>query len=320
MARNIELGRAWALLGGMLAFCAAVSCLPASQAQTQIVKPDRKPMRIAIVRASAAECEPNCPEWISAEGRITPATPAKLRRVLKAMGKRQLPVLIQSPGGDVEAALEMGRLIKERQLDVAVAATEFDGCAPAEKNCAPPKSAHGEYRGAASSLGAYCASACPLVLAGGQTRLVGQSAFAGVHQIIAYYTKMRVTTRTKYRIVKGKRKAAGKTIVRRKNIESYTSAKIDKATGKALRTYLSDMGVSETLLALMQKTPAKQIYRLSPEELAELHLVTSPVAAETLIDPKLCTGNAQPGNCVPREEVSSNDRQAGPQRSPPDPL
>jgi hypothetical protein len=289
-----------------MAFHVLALCPLASQAQTLIAKPDRKPMRIAIVRASAGECEPNCPEWISAEGRITPASPAKLSRVLKAMGKRHLPVLIQSPGGDVEAALEMGRLIRARQLDVAVAATEFDGCAPEQKNCAVPKSAHGEYRGGASSLGAYCASACPLVLAGGQTRLVGQSAFAGVHQIIAYYTKMRVTTRTKYRMVKGKRKAAGKTVVRRKKLESYTSARIDKATGKALRAYLSDIGVSGTLLALMQKTPARDIYRLSSDELSQLQLVTGPASAETLIDPSLCTGATPPGNCVARPEISLN--------------
>jgi hypothetical protein len=67
------------------------------------------------------------------------------------------------------------------------------------------------------------------------------------------------------------------------------------------------MGVSEALLTLMQKTPATDIYRLSPEELTSLGLVTGSVSAETLIDPKLCVGSPPPGNCVARPEVSSND-------------
>lgn len=293
-------------MGGTVAFAALVLFSPAAAPQAKILNPDKKPMRIAIVRAGPKECEPNCPEWISAEGRITTATPGKLKRVLNAMGNRKLPVLIQSPGGDVEAAMQMGRLIREQRLAVAVAATEFEGCAPGKKDCASPKPANGEYRGTAASLGAYCASACPLVLAAGETRLVGQSAFAGVHRITAYYTKIRVTYKTKYRTVKGKRKAVGKTVVKRSNIASYTSTKIDKATDRALRTYLTDVGVSETLLSLMQQTSAKDIYRLSPDELTSLGLVTGPVSAETLIDPKLCTGSAPPGNCVPRPEVSSN--------------
>lgn len=296
--------RVIALLSGTFAFYALGLCLTVSSAEKPIMQPDRKPMRIAIVRESGKDCEPNCPEWISAEGRITPATPGKLRRALKAMGGRKLPVLIQSPGGDVEAALEMGRLIRAQHLDVAVASTEFDGCAPGKKDCTLPKAANGEYRGRASSLGAYCASACPLVLAGGEKRLVGQSAFAGVHQITAYVTETRIVYRTKYRMVKGKKKAVGKKIVSRKN-KSYVSTKIDKSTGETLRTYLSDMGVNESLLSLMQKASARDIYRLSSEELTNLGLVTGAASAETLIDPELCTKTDPPGNCVSRPEVSS---------------
>jgi len=99
---------------------------------------------------------------------------------------------------------------------------------------------------------------------------------------------------TKYRKVKGKRRVAGKTTVKRKKIASYTSATIDKATNRALHTYLSDMGVSEMLLALMQKTPPKEIYRLAPDELSELHLVTGPASAETLIDRHRCASQAPP--------------------------
>ena len=136
-------------------------------------------MQVVLVRSDVA-CEPDCPEWISAEGRIVPSTPAEFKRALKAMGDRRLPVIIHSPGGDVDAAMAIGRLIRAKQLDVAVGKTVFEGCAPGHKGCAPSK---GRYRGMAYSVNAFCASACPLVLAAGTERLVGEVAAAAVHEV-----------------------------------------------------------------------------------------------------------------------------------------
>ncbi len=69
------------------------------------------PMRIAIVRNANSTCEPLCPEWISLSGMIMPETPSKLRKVLKQLGARRLPIVIDSNGGAVDAAMEMGRMI-----------------------------------------------------------------------------------------------------------------------------------------------------------------------------------------------------------------
>ncbi|TIM19564.1 MAG: hypothetical protein E5Y61_34240, partial [Mesorhizobium sp.] len=60
-------------------------------------------MRFIIARSSAVGCKPNCPEWISAEGAIAAGTPALLKRVLKKLGTRKLPIIVNSPGGDVDA-------------------------------------------------------------------------------------------------------------------------------------------------------------------------------------------------------------------------
>ncbi|TGV31270.1 hypothetical protein EN811_28250, partial [bacterium M00.F.Ca.ET.168.01.1.1] len=54
-------------------------------------------MRFAVVRSSAPGCEPNCPEWISAEGTIETGTPTLFRRLLKTLGGRQLPIVVNSP-------------------------------------------------------------------------------------------------------------------------------------------------------------------------------------------------------------------------------
>jgi len=77
-------------------------------------------MRFIIARSSAVGCKLNCPEWISAEGAITADTPALLKRVLKKLGTRKLPIIVNSPGGDVDAALQLGRIIRKNGLDIAI--------------------------------------------------------------------------------------------------------------------------------------------------------------------------------------------------------
>src|SRR5690348_1002266 len=90
---------------GMALLVAGLLTVPAgaatkSKASEADVSP---PMRFVIVRSHEAGCEPNCPQWISAEGEVTPQTPALFKKFLKQVGKNRLPVLINSLGGDVEA-------------------------------------------------------------------------------------------------------------------------------------------------------------------------------------------------------------------------
>ena len=68
-----------------------------------------QPKQFAIVRNVASACEPICIEWISASGRITPDTPEQLRKILKRLEKLRLPIVIQSIGGNLDAALQWGR-------------------------------------------------------------------------------------------------------------------------------------------------------------------------------------------------------------------
>ena len=84
-------------------------------------------MAFVVVRSGEPGCEPTCPEWISAEGGIAANTPAQLKKLLKTLGGRKLPIVVSSPGGDVDAALALGRMIRQYKLDVAVGKTRFAG-------------------------------------------------------------------------------------------------------------------------------------------------------------------------------------------------
>lgn len=257
------------------------------------------PMQIVIVRA-AGDCEPNCPEWISAEGKIMAGTPAALNRVLKAAGKRRLPIVIQSPGGDLNAAIAMGRAIRAKKLAVVVGRTLFDGCLPGEKGCKLPKENGGRFKGLAYSWQAYCASACPFVLAGGERRLAGEAAGVGVHQVTTVYQKAMVTYRVQYKYVKGKKVIVSKKPVSTKKGGTYSTTKLSKAERATLTKYLTGMGIDPGLVARLEKTKPSEIDVLSPPELASLRLTTGSEPGEALFDPKLCEGEAPAGYCVVR--------------------
>ena len=58
-------------------------------------------------------------EWIAAVGRITPETPALFRREI-VDAYPGLAVMFESDGGDMTAALELGRLIRARGMSTSV--------------------------------------------------------------------------------------------------------------------------------------------------------------------------------------------------------
>jgi hypothetical protein len=136
-------------------------------------------MRFHVVRSNGPDCEPTCPEWISAEGQITQKTPALLKSALKELAGRKLPLVISSPGGDRDAAMALGRVIRKSELIVAVGLTRFVGCRPADENCKDNDGKGARYLGYVAPFGARCTEECALVLAGGRRRMAGQGAVLG---------------------------------------------------------------------------------------------------------------------------------------------
>ena len=212
-------------------------------------------MRFTHVRSADPACAPDCPEWLSAEGRIEPGSARAFKEAVERLNGRRLPILIHSPGGSVADALAMGELIRAKGLAVAVARTLIMNCPEAAPKCpdGPAKAIAG---------GATCASACVFVLAGGVERLAGPMALIGVHQ-----------TTTTVREIEG---AAHLTTTRK----FYEQQGVDTVA----QTYLAAMGVSEPVMALMRKTPAASVRWLSLDELKASRLATLALdAAEPIV-------------------------------------
>ena len=270
--------------------------------------PDYGPtMRFAVVRSSAPDCEPNCPEWISAEGTIEAGSPAMLKRLLKTLGGRQLPIIVNSPGGNVDAALQLGRIIRKNKLDIAVGITEFSGCSPGMKNCRDNDGKSEPYSGAAYDSGAMCNSACPLMFAGGIRRVVGEWAYLGVHQITTTFRREKLLYRTTYRVVNGRKKIISTRIVSRKNAGSYKTYEMSKAVEKRLSAYLKEMGVEQGVLDVMKATPASDIRQIEPDDMLQMKLVTSLDSLDLLTEKTVCRRNPVPANC---REAPSNGKPA----------
>jgi hypothetical protein len=203
------------------------------------------PMRFVRVVSADPACKPNCPEWLSAEGRIEPGSAKAFADAIASLKGRRLPILIHSPGGSVADAGAMGELIRAKGLAVAVARTLITNCPEASPKCP-------DGPGTAITGGATCASACVLVLAGGVERLAAPSARIGVHQ-----TTTLVSETEGLAHLKSTRKI-------------YEQQGVDAA----VEAYLTAMGVGEPVMTLMRKTWAASIRWLSLAELKDSHLVT----------------------------------------------
>lgn len=230
------------------------------------------PMDFILVRSLS--CLEDCPEWISAEGRITSDTPARLRKFLKKIGDRKVPVVLRSEGGEVDAAYAMGRMIRKAGLETAVGGTQLKDCPDDDKRCAAAIAKDGTAVGDTYSDGAFCYSACPLVLAGGTSRASAQWAYIGVHQITTIYQKVRISYRIEYKIVNGKKTEVSRKEVGRKAAGQRSSTKLGKKATAALTGYLKEMGVSGDLVDVMMATTPASIAVIPPEDAVRMGLLT----------------------------------------------
>lgn len=153
----------------------------------------------------------------SAIGRIEPGTGAAFEQFLEGQGDEIRTVFLHSPGGSVRDALQMSKLIRQKAIDTRV-----------------PENG-------------YCASSCPIVLSGGETRIAARDSWVGVHQIYA---------------------AASSPGDLNDGLSSGQSISAD------IQSHLVEMGVDARAWIHAMQTPSNQLYVFTYDELTEYNLVT----------------------------------------------
>jgi hypothetical protein len=240
----------------------------ASAAPTSPASAAEPAMQVHLARSAEAGCEPDCPEWIAAQGRIEAGSVARFRRVLRQLGDRKVPVLIDSSGGRVNEALEIGRLARAGGLDVVVSRTVFTPCARADTACRRREKAAKVRLGVPIADLSLCASSCAFILAAGTRRLVGPAAFVGVHQVRSFYVYARLV-RT-YRFTPSGREVVSERRVTERVVETRTPQR----TYDQIRRYFAEMGIGEAIMPLILSTPGDQLHWMTRGELETTRLVT----------------------------------------------
>jgi hypothetical protein len=149
-----------ALFAAMLAATVAVlyvdySDFSAKQAERARIAPSAEPFAPKGAPTGAMSFELVDGGKLMATGTIMPDSAKAFAAEVEKHGAYIKTVVLQSPGGSVQDAMEIGRLIRAKNF-----ATEV-------------------------TSGHVCASSCPLVFAGGVTRRAGARAQLGVHQMVA---------------------------------------------------------------------------------------------------------------------------------------
>jgi hypothetical protein len=144
------------------------------------------PMVFYHAHGSNDACGPGCSEWIAAEGKIDSGSASRLQHLLVQLNGARLPIFFHSPGGRVTASMELGRLIRARQLTVTVGHTIPFGCArgaSAEKSCDSKTSGGQQIEAELDPLTSMCNSACVYAMLGGTVRLIPPWVALGIHDV-----------------------------------------------------------------------------------------------------------------------------------------
>jgi hypothetical protein len=202
-------------------------------------------MEFSTVPIDQACSELSCRRAVIAEGEITSEAPAQfsqfLRRQLQVPGLHAV-VFLNSPGGNVESALQLGSLLHDAGAAVVVGKPVILGPQAARRK-----------RSAMGSIGVmpgHCASACVYSLMGARKRVVPAGARLGVH---------RMSARTWMIDPSGGGAKGGRVFAGDREIN-------------ALRSYVARVGGSQELISLAESIPADQIRMLSGAEVRRYRL------------------------------------------------
>jgi hypothetical protein len=234
----------------------ALLAVGAAQAQTRPpvggVNSSPGAMIFYVAHGAPDACGPGCSDWIAAEGSVQWDTYKRLLAILDRQAGRKLPVVINIKGqSNLNVASSLGRILRDRGMDTAVAATEVDACnGKPDEECFALKRPGGPLDAKEKPSSIACDLACVLVLSGG----VHRSLPAGSRVVLsgmAIHNRLAPNVSAEHR-------------------ESLTSIFTDQ-----FRRYLGEMGIDHELLDVAVSNAGGGRYvEIPASEWGRLHLVT----------------------------------------------
>lgn len=195
----------------------------------------------------------NTSAWIAATGRIVPDTPTQFRAFLREQGVPSDQVVLHSPGGNLAAGLELGRILREHQLTTNIGRTERS----IESYSTPCDTWYD------TVVSGICASSCAYAFLGGEVRFVEspyyhtQQSLLGFHQ---FY---------------GGPERGGEMLTAEQvaEIEASTLSIAQALTGQIV-LYAIEMGIDPRVVAFASATPGDDLYFPTHNEIASLGIAS----------------------------------------------
>src|SRR5580704_8519123 len=125
-----------------------------------------------LAHGAEGACGQNCSEWIAAEGIVEWDTFKRLFAFAARLGERKLPVILNVWGeSDLKVAMSLGKIIRDRGLDVSAGKTVVAGCVDATAAACMALKRSGKPLDAVIDVSSVeCDIVCVLILAGGVHR------------------------------------------------------------------------------------------------------------------------------------------------------
>ncbi len=139
---------------------------------------------VYLAKGPANSCGPGCDRWIAVEGNLDRNAAARIRRFLQGVKDSERPFYFNSPGGAVEQAFVIGRLLRSRKAVARVGRTIVAACgadSQVDDACLKIKAGGSEVPAEIVTRHAVCNSACAYLFLGATTREVAPDATMAVH-------------------------------------------------------------------------------------------------------------------------------------------
>jgi len=139
---------------------------------------------IYLAKGPPNSCGAGCDHWIAVEGKVDQAAASRVSRFLHNVKDTQRPIYFHSPGGAVDQAFVIGRLLRSRKAIARVGRTIVAACGAGtqvDAACLKIKTAGGEVEAESATSRAMCNSACGYLFLGATTREVAPDAVMAVH-------------------------------------------------------------------------------------------------------------------------------------------
>ncbi len=208
------------------------------------------PMTFYVVKGAPDSCGRGCDSWIAVEGKIDTGAAGRFKKFLLQQRDRNLPIYFSSPGGNLDEAVAMGNMLRERRAVARVGRAVVSECgfeAQDGEACIRLKQLGRELHGDLITRGALCVSACPYLMLGAPTREIAPDASLGVHtpKVLVSFRHGQPT-------------------------QSMLDAATERGKERAhrmLKNYLSRMGIEAGLLDLASSIKFEDVHILTREEL-----------------------------------------------------